>query len=147
MAKFKVVDKAPKELKDNELVIEQPDFVEEINTSKNQPRPINGKHYTTLNHLRSIGGTIGELYDNDPNTGFNPYSSIPFSHYVGIEFENAADLSTKVVVPMFEKHYPQIFFRYLDQKIKTRPKGTELIYFVGDEAKAEAFIANGIDKV
>ncbi len=142
MSKFKVVDKIPKQLKDNEVVIKDPDFVDEINTAKNQPRPApNGKYLTSLAHLRSIAGVIGELYDPEE---FNPYSTIPFNHFVGIEYTDAKELST-TVLKMFTKFHPQIIFKYLDKQIKARPPGTELIYFLGSKANTEAFIANGID--
>lgn len=142
MSKFTVVETAPENLKKNEIVIHEPDFVKEINLSKNQPRPVgDGRYLTSLAHLRSITGTIGELYDPD---GFNPYSTIPFNHFVGIEYADAAELSP-VVLNMFKLHHPNIFFKYLDNQIKNRPQGTELIYFVGPHDLTEAFLANGID--
>jgi hypothetical protein len=144
MSKFKIVNEAPEELKKGEYIISEPSFIDEINTAKNKPRPIGGRQLTTLNHLRSIGGVIGELYDPEE---FNSYGSIPFTHFVGREFKDTAELSKSVIVPMFRKHYPQIFFKYIDKQIKARPQGTELIYFVGEEANAEAFFTNGIDKV
>jgi hypothetical protein len=144
MSKFVIVDKAPKNLKDNELVISEPTFVDEIKLSKNQPRPHpNGKYLTSLAHLRAITGTIGELYDPE---GFNQYSSIPLNHFVGIEYGTVEELSS-VVLRAFNKFYPQIVFKYLDKQIKSRPQGTELIYFVGTKQNTEVFFANGINQL
>ena len=144
MSKFVIVDKAPETLNKNEIVIEEPTFLNEIKTAKNQPRPGgNGKYQTSLAHLRAIGGVIGELYDPE---GYNPYSTIPFSHFLGIEYGNNQELSA-VVQRMFKKFHPQIFFKYLDKQIKARPVGTELIYFVGTKENAEAFLANGINQL
>lgn len=144
MSKFVIVDEAPKNVGENELVIQEPKFLDEIKVAKNQPRPFpNGKYLTTLSHLRAIAGTIGELYDPE---GFNQYSTIPLNHFVGIEYENHEELS-EVVLKMFRKFHPQIFFKYLDKQIKNRPQNTELIYFVGSKDNTEAFFANGINQL
>ncbi len=144
MSKFIIVSKAPSKLKDNEVVITEPDFVAEINTAKNQPRPVaSGKYLTSIAHLRSIAGVIGELYDQE---GFNPYGTIPFNHFVGIEYADAKELST-TILKMFTKFYPQIFFKYIDKQIKARPQGTELIHFIGSKNNTEAFFANGISEL
>ena len=144
MSKFLLVEKAPDKLKDNEVVITEPDFLNEIKTAKNQPRPFpNGKFLTSIAHLRAIGGIIGELYDPE---GFNPYSTIPYNHFVGIEYADNKGLS-EVVLKMFNKFHPQILFKVLDKQIKSRPSGTELIYFVGKKENTEAFFANGINQL
>lgn len=144
MSKFVLVDKAPHDLKDKELVITEPDFINEIKLAKNQPRPMgNGKFITSLAHLRAIGGVIGELYDPE---GYNPYSTIPFSHFVGIEYSNEQELS-QVVLKMFNKFHPQIIAKYIDKKLKERPADTEVIYFVGSRANTEAFLSNGINEL
>lgn len=144
MSKFVLVNEAPEKLNDNELVITEPNFLDEIKIAKNQPRPMaNGKHLTSLAHLRSIGGIIGELYDQE---GFNPYSTIPYNHFVGIEYTNNEELS-EVILKMFSKFYPKMLLKVLDKQIKSRPQGTELIYFVGSKNLAEAFFANGINQL
>lgn len=144
MSKFKLVDKIPKQLKDNEVVITEPDFVKEIRLAKNQPRPVaSGKYLTSLAHMRSIAGIIGELYDPE---GFNPFSTIPFNHFVGIEYTDANELSS-TVLRMFNKFHPQIITKYLDKQIKARPQNTELIYFVGSKENTEVFFANGINQL
>jgi hypothetical protein len=48
---------------------------------------------------------------------------------------------------MLREQYPKIFDKYLDKKIKERPFGTKLIYYVGDFLETAAFNLNGIDRL
>jgi len=143
MAKFVVVKEEPKNLKVGEIVISMPDFIEEIEASERFASKLGKRRLTSLFHLKNIAGNIGRAYDPEE---FNPISSIPYSRYEGIEFESAKDLSEKVVLRMFNKHHPQIVDKYLDKKIKTRPKDTKLIYFVGSNNHLTPFLENGIDQ-
>lgn len=148
MTRFVIVKEVPAKLKKDELVIKEPDFLEEIRTAKNRPAA-KGRQLTALNHLKSICGTIGELYDNfgpDNLEGFNHITAIPYSRYVGIEYKDLSELSA-VVQKMFRRYHPKIFEKYLDQQIKARPARTKLIYFVGSPDNVSAFLKNGIDAV
>ena len=144
MSKFVLVTEAPENLSEKEFVITEPTFIDEIRVAKNQPRPVAlGKYHTSIAHLRSIAGVIGELYDPEE---FNPHGSIPFNHFQGIEYADAEELSP-IIIKMFTKFHPQIFFKYLDKQIKARPPQTELIYFVGSEENTEVFLSNGINRL
>lgn len=145
MAKFIVVDEEPKNLKEGEIVIKMPDFVEEIEASERFAAKLGKRRVTSLFHLKNIAGNIGRNYD-DSLDGFDPITGIPYSKYEGIEFKDPKDLSEKVVLRMFENHYPQIVEKYLDKKIKTRPKNTKVVYFVGPESKIKPFLDNGLDQ-
>jgi hypothetical protein len=138
MAKFVVVKNRPKELKKGEYVIEQADFLPEIRqNSRNAPRG----GLTGVNHLRSIVGTIGKEYDLE----LTAYSIKPYT-YEGRAFSSEEELSN-IVVSMLRDQYPKIFDKYLDKKIKERPFGTKLIYYVGDFLETAAFNLNGIDRL
>jgi hypothetical protein len=136
MAKFVVVKNKPKELKKGEHVIETASFLEEIKANaKNAGRG----NLTGVNHLRSIVGSIGAKYDEE----LTAYSVRPYP-YEGRHYSSEEDLS-KIVVSLLREQYPKIFDKYLDKKIKDRPFGTKLIYYVGDFLETAAFNANGID--
>lgn len=138
MAKFVVVKNKPKDLKKGEHVIERADFLPEIRqNSKNAARG----GLTGVNHLRSIVGTIGKEYDPE----LTAYSIKPYL-YEGRAYSSEEELSG-IVVAMLREQYPKIFDRYLDKKIKERPFGTKLIYYVGDFLETGAFNLNGIDRI
>jgi hypothetical protein len=149
MTRFVVVKQVPEKLKKDELVIVEPNFVEEIKIAKNKPAS-KGRMLTTLNHLKSICGIIGELYDNygpDNLEGFNPITSVPYSRYVGIEYTDLENLSEKVIKPLFRRHHPRIFEKYIEQKVRGRSPRTKLIYFVGSQEHASTFLKNGIESM
>ncbi len=142
MSKFILTDEAPKELGEGEIVITMPDFVDEIKDAEKFASKLGGRRVTTLYHLKSIATNIGIKYDPE---GFNPVSDIPYSLYEGLAYESYEELSGKIL-KMFTKHYPAIVDKYLDNKIKGRPKNTKTIYFVGDESKVQVFLNNGLDR-
>ena len=143
MSKFVIVKEQPKKLKDGEIVITSPDFVNEIKSAKRFSRGT-GRNLTTLQHLKAIVANIAESYDPE---GLNFITAIPYNKYEGVEFTDDKDLSEKVVVRMMQDNYPSIFTKCLDAQIKARPSNTSLIYFVGSENDIEPFFKNGIDKV
>jgi hypothetical protein len=138
MAKFVVVKQKPKELKKGECVIERASFLPEIReNAKNASRG----GLTGVNHLRSIIGTIGKNYDLE----LTAYSVKPYA-YEGRSYSSEEELND-IVVSLLREQYPIIFDRYLDKKIKERPFGTKLIYYVGDFLETAAFNMNGIDRL
>lgn len=143
MSKFVVVNEEPKNLKDNEHVIKEPDFLEEIKEADKYASKLGGKKVTTLNHLKSIAENIRIAYDPE---GFDVITSIPYSKYEGIAYEDHKDLSDNVVLKMLKKHNPSIIEKCIDKKIKSRPQNTNLIYFVGSEDKVKPFLNNGLDR-
>lgn len=143
MSKFVVVDEAPKELKDNEHVISEPNFLEEIKGANKFTSKIAGQSVTTVNHLKSIMENIRIAYDPE---GFDVLGGIPYSKYEGLPYNDDKELS-KVVVNILSKHKPDVITKCLDKKIKSRPENTELVYFVGSEDQTKPFIQNGVSKV
>jgi len=142
MAKFIIVDKKPERLEKNEMVIEMPNFVDEIlevesTLSKSQIRR------SAIFFLKSVAAAIGRKYDPEQ---FNPYTTFPYSAYEGIEYHNAEDLSAKIVIPMFVKYCPTMFDKYIETKIKARPATVQTVYFVGPEDKAAIFIRLSLDR-
>jgi hypothetical protein len=141
MAKFVLVKKVPEVLKEDEILIEMPDFLDEIKTSKNNTR-LNGKTVTTLFFLKDIANKIASAYDPD-DLGIT-ISKIPYNKYIGIQYDDSRSLSDTVILPMLRTHYKNIFYKYLEKKIKTRAVKAAVIYFTGTSDYAKVFLDNGI---
>lgn len=139
MAKVLFVSEAPKNLKANELVINPPNFLNEIHMSKAKGT---GKKVTSLHHMRQILMLIGNTYD--PEGTFNSYTSIPLTRFEGLPFETDEDLN-QIVIRMLNKHYPVMLDKVIEYNLKKRSQKVDTIYFTGDKDKAQLFIKNGID--
>ena len=138
MAKFVVVKQAPETLEKGEIVIGQPDFLDQIifNTKKAP------KHkQTAKNHLREVLSSIAEKYDHDMNV-----FKINLTNYEGLTFKDDNDLST-ILTRILRNEYPQIFDKYLEFQLKNRPMNTKLIYYVGDLTATTPFYSAGIDLI
>lgn len=136
--KFVVVKQEPKDLPKGTICIKMPDFMDEINQNAGK-EPRGG--LTASHHLRSILDTVSQKYDPDLNA-FRLKTHV----YEGRAYKNNDELA-KVVVEMLRDQHPQIFDRYLDSKIKSRPMSTKVIYFVGDFKDTTSFFKNGIDSM
>ncbi len=138
MAKFVVVKQAPETLEKGEIVIGQPDFMDQILANiKKAP-----KHkQTAINHLREVLNSIGQVYDPEMNV-----MKIKLNNYKGLAFNDSKDLSA-IVVKILKNEYPSIFDRYLDHQLKNRPMNTKLIYYVGDFTATAPFYKAGLDLI
>lgn len=140
MSRYVLVDKAPKELDKDCIVIDKPSFIEEIRQCvKKKPRT----GTMTTNYLREIISTIGLKYAKE---GFNPLTDVVVAPYKGIPCETEEKIHD-IVVKAFAKDYPEIFDDFVDAKLKSRPHGTKLIYFLGDHLHTSMFHLNGIDSI
>lgn len=138
MTKFLIVKEQPKELHKNEIYIGKPNFFEEIAAHRSKaPR----NSLTGVHHLRGIIDSIAQNYDPE---GMNPFS-VKVHQYEGRPFSNDEELSN-ILVEMMENSNPNIFTKYLDKKIKTRPTKTEMIYVTDYKIPFlyETFYNNGI---
>jgi hypothetical protein len=117
---------------EHDLVISEPDFLEEI---KYCERFRGSFSSTTVNYLRSIASEFGKKYDK----AFNPYRNIVPSDFQGIPFKTSEDVS-KIVRQMFLASYPQIFKSYLESQIRDRSFNCEHVIVVG-------FSSNLVDSV
>jgi hypothetical protein len=138
MAKFVVVNEAPTTLDKGELVVAQPDFIEQIVANqKKAPR----NHLTALNHLREILQSISTKYDPELNA-----MRIRLVNYVGVPYSDNNGLST-LVVQLLKNEYPSIFEKALEHQLKNRPLNTKLVYYVGDSKDTGPFFRAGIDSL
>jgi hypothetical protein len=138
MTKFVVVDKAPETLEKGEVVINEPNFMEQI-LANQKKAPRNG--LIAVNHVREVLQSIGVKYDPELNA-----MRIRLAGYVGVPFKNHNELSA-IIVRILKAEYPAVFEKVLDYELKNRPLGTKLIYYVGNFKGTTAFFKAGIDNI
>lgn len=141
MSKFKVVKEAPTELKKGEFLIDTPSFLEQINLHKTKvPRNgLTGSHY-----IRMVVDSIAQAYDPENMTAY----SVKAHNYEGRKFSTPEEMNA-IVLEMLHNDYPAVFVKYLDTKIRTRPTGTNLVYYVDSKipGQYETFYKNGLSEV
>ena len=136
MAKFVVVKEAPASLEKGEMVISQPDFLDEIRANaKKAPRV----KQTGINHLREVLNAVGVKYDPDMNV-----FKIRLVNYEGLPYKDEADFSA-IIQRILKTEYPVIFDKVLEYQLKNRPMNTKLVYYVGDINSTGPFYKFGLD--
>jgi hypothetical protein len=141
MAKFIVVSQKPESLKKSEYLIDSPSFLDEITLHRHKA-PKNG--LTGGFHMRMILDSIAQKYDPQNMTAY----SARVHNYEGRPFSSDEELND-IVVEMLKSDYPAVFPKYLDVKIKSRPKGTELVIYVDSSIKNqyEILYSNGLSEL
>lgn len=137
MSVYTVVGEAPKNLGPNEFLIEKPTFLEEIGKTKSK-RGVS--KLTTASSLRDIFMLITDKYDQK----VNPYH-LKLSKYEGIKYDTDQDL-VPLLYRIIDDNKLNLIESAVDVAIKSRPHGTELIYYVtSDLDGVGAFAKNGIN--
>jgi len=132
---YQLVDKAPEKLKDNELVLFKPNFIEQIAKSKLRRGT---KKLTTANALRDALMIITDIYDNT----VNPYR-INLSAYEGLAYETDEDLSV-IILKILNDQGIDLVTKALDVQLKARDLKVDTVFYVSDDLTgATAFLANG----
>ena len=135
MMEYILVDEAPDNLKDNEMVLVKPNFIEQIDASKLR-RGV--KKLTTTNALRDALMLITDKYDNT----INPYR-INLSAYEGLAYENSQDLS-KIIIKILNDSGIDLVTKAVDYYLKNRNLKVTTVYYVSNDLEGSAaFIANG----
>lgn len=138
MAKFVSVKTVPATLRKDEVVLQSPDFLEQIRACSHRAAK---RNLTGINHIRDILTLIQQKYEMDLQL-----LKIPFSLYEGLEYHDEKDLS-RIIIRLLKKERPFAFEKVLEYNIKHRPYGAKLIYYVGDWGDTGAFTRNGIDSI
>lgn len=138
MSKFVVVNQAPATLEKGEIVIAEPNFLEQV-TANNKKAPRTKQ--TAVNHLREILQTISGKYDPELNA-----MRVKLVNYTGLPYANDQELAA-IVTRILKTEHPTTFEKVLDYDIASRPSNTKLIYFVGNFANSSAFFRAGIDQI
>lgn len=138
MSKFVVVKEAPKELNQGEYLIDTPSFVEQIalHRAKKPRNGLTGSHY-----IRMVMDSIAQAYDPLNMTAY----SVKAHLYEGLKFSTDEEMNA-IIVRAMQNDCPGVFPKYLEAKIRNRPAGTKLIYYVDSNilGAREMFHANGL---
>lgn len=138
MSKFICVNTAPATLRKGEVLMQQPDFLEQIRECAHKAAK---KNITGVNHLRDILNSIRQKFDPSLNI-----FKVPLSQYEGLPFNDEKDMSL-IMVRMLKRECPDVFEKVLEHNVKNRPYGSKLIYYVGDWCDTGAFTRNGLDSI
>lgn len=140
MSKFKTIINPPTKLDKGDYVIDKPSFLEQVqeNAAKKPKTGLTGTYY-----LRAIVDSIAAKYSPGVMTAYVIKSHL----YEGRPFKTDEDVNN-IILEALTKDYPAIFPLYLDNKIKTRPAGTKMVYYVdsGLSNAKEIFYANGFSE-
>ena len=140
MTKYVKTKAAPKDLEKGEFVIEAPNFLEEVmECYRRAPK----NRYTTTNFMRDVAAAVGRRYMSED---FSVFLNVNTSRFRGLPFETPGDVDV-IVKDMLTRSVPEVFDRYMDFHIKSRPIGTKLIYFLGDHSQTSSFVVNGVDEI
>ena len=136
MAKFVLVDTVPTSLGKEEMLINEPDFAEEVKASNFKA---SGRKWTSQNHLQQIVTLIKNKYDPEGELNTN----IPYSRYSGLPYATNEDIGN-LIHSILTKHCPSMIDRAVEFSIKNRPAGVKVIYFKGPSARTNIFFRHGI---
>lgn len=140
MSKFVVVNEAPKEVKKDEYVIDKPSFLEQIalHRAKKPRNGLTGSHY-----IRMVVDSIAQAFDPNNMTAY----SVKAHLYEGLKFSTDEEFN-EIIVRALQNDCPGVFPKYLEAKIRNRPAGTKLVYYVDSDIlnARELFHANGLSE-
>lgn len=140
MAKFVLVKEAPKKLDKDCIVVDAPNFMDEVVASaRKRPR----SKMMTPNYMREIIAKIADKYADED---FNALTSVNISPYRGVDCSTDEQVH-EVICNIFSQCYPRMFVLYVDYYLKNRPSGTKLIYFLGSFSQTAKFTEHGIDQL
>lgn len=136
MAVYTIVQSAPKEIRETDLVISKPTFIEEINSTRVRRGVVK---LTTASSLRDIFMAITNKYDQS----VNPYH-LKLNKYEGIAYDKDEDL-VEVVYRIIRDNNLNLIESAVDKILKSRSHKIETIYYITDDLQGvEAFTKNGI---
>ena len=133
--KYIRVDEAPEKLKDNEMVIVKPDFLEEV-SSISQKR--GSKGVATIRSIRDAFMVITDKYDNT----INPYHLV-FQRYNNLIYDGNEGFAKIIQKVIKDQGLPLIDKAVEFQLLKRNPK-VDTVYYVSDDIEGSgAFIKLG----
>lgn len=140
MSKFLVVQEAPEKIQEGEYLIDKPSFLDEIRLHSTK-KPKNG--LTGNFYIRAVVDSIAQKYDPNSMTAY----SIKSHKYEGLPFNSDEEFDS-IIVNALKQDYPEVFPKYLEYKIRNRPRKTERIIYVDSSIKNqyEIFFQNGFSE-
>lgn len=129
------VDEAPEKLKDNEMVIEKPNFMEHITANKAK-RGVNS--VATIRNIRDTLMAITNEYDQS----INPYH-LKLQKYDNLVYEGDAGYSDIILRVIRDNNLPLID-RAVEKKLKERNPKIDTVYYVSPDIEGSAaFVSLG----
>lgn len=137
---FVRVKKVPSELRNDEFVVQSPNFLSEVrDCDKKRPR-----HGTmSINYLRELIARVGAVYM--PET-FNPLTDVNVSSYKGTPCASEEETNA-ILVKIFAQKYPQMLDAFVEHHLKSRPSGTRTVYYLGNGDQSGIFLKLGLQEV
>ena len=140
MSKFKTVTEVPETLQKGDYLIDKPSFLEQVqeHAAKKPKNGLTGHYY-----LRMIADSIAAKYAPNNMTAYSFKAHL----YEGRPFKTDEDVNV-IMLEALTNDFPEIFRHYLDNKIRTRPSGTTMVYYVdsGLSNANDLFYANGLSE-
>lgn len=133
--KYIVVREAPEKLKDNEMVLYKPNFVEEV-ASVSKKRGVKG--VASINSIRDALLTITDKYDNT----INPYH-LKFNRYENLTYSGDKGFAELLVRIIKDLDLPLVDKAVEFQLLKRKPKIDTVFYVSDDLEGSKAFIKLG----
>jgi hypothetical protein len=120
-----IVQEAPTELKSNEMVIKQPNFLEEVVENKGR-RGV--QKYATVNSLRTVLMSITDKYDNT----INPYR-LTLHKYEGQKFEDDNGFAD-IILRVIKDNDLDLVNKAVEFQVSNRSPKVDTIYYVAKDS-------------
>lgn len=129
------VDEAPEKLKNNEMVINKPDFLEEVKATRGK-RGV--KNIVTIRNLRDTFMVITDKYDNT----INPYR-LKLQKYDNLTYEGDKGYSD-IVLKVIKDNNLNLLNKAVEQQLLKRDPKVDTVYYVSPDIEGStAFISLG----
>lgn len=119
-----LVNSAPEKLASNEMVIQKPNFMEEILATKGK-RGVN--KITSIASIRDIIALLADKYDNE----LNPYR-VNLIKYENLPYSNDEEFCN-ILLKVIADNDLKLVEKAVEQKVKARKSSVDTIYYVSND--------------
>jgi len=140
MSKFLVTKTLPKDLRENDFVIGDPNFYSEIIQCKGR-KPKSAQ--MTVNYLREVIAAVGRRYVGDE---FDALTDINVSKFIGIPCSTDLEVHN-ALLKVFQEQCPKVILAYVHDCFKQRPSGTNFIFYTGNSRFCTKLVELGWEQV
>jgi hypothetical protein len=119
-----LVESAPENLKANEIVIEKPNFLEEVVATR-QKRGV--AKIASVRSIRDMIALLASKYDET----VNPFR-VNLTKYDNTPYTDDAEFAALIMKVIVENNLPFVE-KAIEQKIKNRKSNVDTIYYVSDD--------------
>lgn len=119
-----LVSSAPEKLSSNEMVIEKPNFMEEVLATKGK-RGVN--KVTSITSIRDILSLLAGKYDNE----LNPYR-VNLVKYENLPYSSEEEFGA-ILLKVIADNQLNLIEKAIEQKVKARRSSVDTIYYVSND--------------